>query len=130
MTTNIILGITNQSQCKKCKEILNIHTDITKGIKKITSGNLDIDEFLISTRTNIDGHNQIVDYVNNIDKNSNPLNVYGFIENKLKNVNSKRIMEWIPHSQITILKQIGKGRYGVVYNAIWLNKTNVAVKSF
>src|SRR4051794_37152125 len=133
LTTNIILGITDQSQCKKCKKILDIDTDITKNITKITSGNLNIDEFLVSTRTNINGHKQIVDHVNNIDNidnNSNSLHVYRFIEDKLKNINSKRIMEWIPYTQITDLKKIAAGGFGIIYKAIWLNKTQVAVKRF
>ncbi|GES92270.1 kinase-like domain-containing protein [Rhizophagus clarus] len=44
LTTNIIFGITDQTQCKKCKRISNINIDITN----ISSGNHNIDEFLIS----------------------------------------------------------------------------------
>jgi hypothetical protein len=101
LTTNIIFGITDQTQCKKCKRISNIDIDITN----ISSGNQNIDEFLISTRTNIDNHHQIADCMNYMDKNSDLLSIYSFIERELKNVGSKRTMEWIPYSQITNFKK-------------------------
>ncbi|EXX79168.1 hypothetical protein RirG_008250 [Rhizophagus irregularis DAOM 197198w] len=68
--------------------------------------------------------------MNNSDKNSNPLNVYNFIEHKLINFNYKRTMEWIPYSQINNLEKIAEGGFGIIYKAIWLNKTSVAVKRF
>ncbi|GES92242.1 kinase-like domain-containing protein [Rhizophagus clarus] len=123
LTINIIFGITDQTQCKKCKRISNINIDITN----ISSGNHNIDEFLIFTRTNIDNYDKITSYMNN---SSNPLNVYSFLEHELKNVNSKRMMEWIPYSQINILEEVAKGGFGTISKAIWLNKTPVAVKRF
>ncbi|PKC76235.1 kinase-like protein [Rhizophagus irregularis] len=126
LTTNIIFGIIDQTQCKKCKRISNINIDI----EIISSGNHDIDEFLISTRTNTDNHDKFANYMNNSDKNSNPLNVYNFIEHKLINFNYKRTMEWIPYSQINNLEKIAEGGFGIIYKAIWLNKTSVAVKRF
>jgi DNA-binding phage protein len=125
LTTNIIFGITDQTQCKKCKRVSKIDIDITN----ISSGNQNIDEFLVSTRTNIDNHGKIADYMNNMNKNSDPLNVYSFIEHELKNINSKRIMEWIPYSQIKNSEEIARGGFGVIYKAIWF-KTHVAVKKF
>ncbi|CAG8708056.1 20045_t:CDS:2, partial [Rhizophagus irregularis] len=50
------------------------------------SGNHDIDEFLISTRTNTDCHDKIANYKNTMNKNSDPLSVYSFIERELKKV--------------------------------------------
>ncbi|CAB4442911.1 unnamed protein product [Rhizophagus irregularis] len=126
LTTNIIYGIIDQTQCIKCKGISNINIEFTN----ISSGNHDIDEFLISTRTNTDCHEKIANYKNIMNKNSDPLNVYSFIERELKNVNSKRTMEWIPYSQIKNLEKIAEGGFGIIYKAIWLNKTTVAVKRF
>jgi hypothetical protein len=126
LTTNIIFGITDQTQCKKCKRVSKIDIDITN----ISSGNHNVDEFLISTRTNTDSHEKIANYTNTMNKNSNSLDVYSFIEREIKNVNSKRTMEWIPYSQIKNLGKIAEGGFGVVNKAIWLNKTTVAVKSF
>ncbi|RGB33912.1 kinase-like domain-containing protein [Rhizophagus diaphanus] len=125
LTTNIIFGITDQTQCKKCKRVSKIDIDITN----ITSGNHNIDEFLVSTRTNIDNHGKIADYMNNMNKNSDPLNVYSFIEHELKNTSSKRIMEWIPYSQIKNSEEIARGGFGIIYKATWY-KTHVAVKKF
>jgi hypothetical protein len=128
LTTNIIFGITDQTQCKKCKRISKIDIDID--IMKISSGNHNVDEFLISTRTNTDSHEKIAYYMNTMNKNSNSLDVYNFIEREIKNVNSKRTMEWIPYSQIRNLEKIAEGGFGIIYKAIWLNKTTVAVKRF
>jgi hypothetical protein len=125
LTTNIIFGITDQSQCIKCKRISKINIDI----EKISSGNDDINEFLVSTRTNIDSH-QIANYVNNINKKPELLDIYSFIENELKNINSKKIMELIPYSNITNSEEIDKGGFGTIYKALWLNKTPVAIKKF
>ncbi|UZO06605.1 uncharacterized protein OCT59_026919 [Rhizophagus irregularis] len=49
LTTNIIFGITNQSQCKKCKRVSIIILD-NKKIISINSGNNVLDDFLISIR--------------------------------------------------------------------------------
>ena len=71
MTTNIIFGITNQSQCKKCKRILFIiNIDITN-----TEG-----ENFVSIKINTHNYKQITNYMNNVDKNSNPLDAYQFIK--------------------------------------------------
>ncbi|UZO17071.1 uncharacterized protein OCT59_008433 [Rhizophagus irregularis] len=126
LTTNIIFGITNQTHCKKCKRVSKIDIDLTN----TSSGNQNIDEFLISTRTNTDSYDKIAGYMNNINDNSDPLNVYNFIEREIKNVNSKRTMEWIPYSQISNLEKIAEGGFGIIYKAIWLKKTPVAVKRF
>ncbi|RGB31963.1 hypothetical protein C1646_670527 [Rhizophagus diaphanus] len=52
----------------------------------------------------------------------NPLNVYDFFKEKLcvKSV-SETIIEWIPYSRITNLKEIAKGDFGIIYKAIWLD---------
>ncbi|PKC58017.1 kinase-like protein, partial [Rhizophagus irregularis] len=70
LTTNIIFGYTNQSKCSKCKRIFIIEI----------SGNYIIDKFLYFTNVdNNDKYCEIVNYINNTNKNSNPLNIYSFI---------------------------------------------------
>ncbi|PKC57586.1 kinase-like protein [Rhizophagus irregularis] len=70
LTTNIIFGIAEKSQCKKCKRIstiivhLNDMTNIIKYFLEINAHNYD----------------QIYNYVNNIDENSNLLEIYHFIK--------------------------------------------------
>src|SRR5205823_8043514 len=64
LTTNIIFGFTNQSQCKKCKRVSSI-------ISKIDSGNNVLDDFLVNLR--LDFYNNLklaefTDKVKNIDK--------------------------------------------------------------
>ncbi|CAB5217434.1 unnamed protein product [Rhizophagus irregularis] len=53
LTTNIIFGITNQSQCKKCKRVSFFNIDI--------SGNCIIDEFLFSINIKKNHHHFISD---------------------------------------------------------------------
>jgi hypothetical protein len=118
LRTTIIFGFTNQSQCKKCKRIINI--DI--------AGNYNIDEFLYSTRENINSDYQfIIDYVN-INKNSNPFDVYRHIK-KYDFFSSKRIIKWIPYSQIMNPEKIAEGGYGKIYKAS-INDNIVAIKEF
>ncbi|CAB4421506.1 unnamed protein product [Rhizophagus irregularis] len=123
LTTNIIFGITNQSQCKKCKRITCISIDTSS----INSGNLYIEEFLVSTRLNINNNDQIIDCINNVNKdyeNCNPLDKYSDIKRELKNALSKPIMEWIPYSQITNCEKIAEGGFGIIYKAIWLDASS------
>ncbi|CAB5186428.1 unnamed protein product [Rhizophagus irregularis] len=115
LTTNIIFGYyINQSQCKRCKIIEKIASIDTIVVGNI-SGNSNIDEFFNFTKAN-----QVYDYVNNIDKNSNPLNIYK--NNYLK-------IDWVPYSQITNLVEIAEGGYGKIYKAS-INGNIVAVKEF
>ncbi|GBC09417.1 hypothetical protein RclHR1_08840006 [Rhizophagus clarus] len=99
----------------------------------MVSGNQNIDELLISTRTNIDSHDKIASYMNNINNNSDSLNVYDFVERELKNVISKRTMERIPYSQVKYSEdddKIAEGGFGVIHKALWLNETIIALKTF
>ncbi|UZO24723.1 uncharacterized protein OCT59_017017 [Rhizophagus irregularis] len=127
LTTNVIFGITNQSQCKKCNRLLDITIDTTY----ISSGNKEIDEFLNSARNRIHVINdQIANYMNDIKNTTDPLDVYYFIKNSLEDINSKLLMKWIPYSQITDLEEIAIGGFGIIYKANWLDKTSVAIKKF
>ncbi|GBC20539.2 kinase-like domain-containing protein [Rhizophagus irregularis DAOM 181602=DAOM 197198] len=65
LTTNMIFGYTNQSQCKKCKRISTITIDI----RKIISGNSVLDDFLFSTRSYYQSAiTKFIGKVKNIDK--------------------------------------------------------------
>uniref|UniRef100_U9U2V6 Protein kinase domain-containing protein n=1 Tax=Rhizophagus irregularis (strain DAOM 181602 / DAOM 197198 / MUCL 43194) TaxID=747089 RepID=U9U2V6_RHIID len=115
LTTNIIFGITNKSQCKICERTSEISINID--FDNINSENIDIEKFLISTRSNNKNNSKIADYINN--KNyDNPLDIYNFIENNLKNT---QIMRWIPYSQIKNLEKIAEGGFGIVYKATLLD---------
>jgi hypothetical protein len=123
LTTNIIFGITDQSECKKCKRISFIAIDITD----ISSGNCVIDEFLFSTINNYN-HLLIDNYINTNDASSNPLKVYNFI--RLLYYKSHKI-KWIPYPQIKNLRKIGERGFSTIYKATWSNGVydrDVAVK--
>ncbi|GBB94913.1 hypothetical protein RclHR1_02440007 [Rhizophagus clarus] len=126
LTTNIIFGITDQTQCIKCKRISNINIDITK----MCNGNRNIVEFLISMKADTYSHHKIAYCMN---KDPNPLNIYHFIEHEFKVISSKRTIEWIPYSQIQVEyseeNKIAEGGFGTIYKASWF-KTTVAVKRF
>ena len=119
MTTNIIFGITNQSQCKKCKRLTFIDIDV----KSIESENSDVNGFL-NTITGL--NTQIASYKNKLDENSDLLGVYNFIK---KNKKKYDLIKWIPYSQITNLKKIAEGGFGIVYKAEYDCET-VAIKKF
>ncbi|CAB5181201.1 unnamed protein product [Rhizophagus irregularis] len=125
LTTNIIFGIADQSQCKKCKRVSFINIDTTN----ICSGNFIIEEFLVSTRINNDNYHLIANYMNKKTirgpNEVNEVDVYSFIRNTLRL--SNKVIEWIPYSQITNLKKIAEGGFSIIYKATW-NRTDVAVK--
>ncbi|PKC70179.1 kinase-like protein, partial [Rhizophagus irregularis] len=119
LTTNIIFGIADQSQCKKCKRTSFINIDLTN----ICSGNLIIDEFLDSTR--IANRHLNLDYMNGGTIRS-PIEVYSSVRKSL-HLSIKGIAEWIPYSQIKNLKKIAEGGFSIIYKATW-EGTYVAVK--
>ncbi|GBC18024.2 kinase-like domain-containing protein [Rhizophagus irregularis DAOM 181602=DAOM 197198] len=124
LTTNIIFGITEESQCKKCNRTTTIDTNIPN----IGSGNYDVDEFLYYTRFNTNNYHAISNYINYYNKNQ--VWFYNFIENELVN-NIQPIMELIPYTQIKDFKEIARGGFGIVYKATWLKENKeVAVKKF
>ncbi|EXX64005.1 Sps1p [Rhizophagus irregularis DAOM 197198w] len=109
LITNIIFGITSQSQCKNCKRISFINIDITN----INSENRIVDDFIL-TFTN-----------NNTDSDS-----LKFIRKLYSNV-IKCLIEWIPYSQFKDLRKIGEGGFSIIYKATWsdgIRNTDVALK--
>ncbi|GBB91904.1 hypothetical protein RclHR1_19340003 [Rhizophagus clarus] len=126
LTTNIIFGITDRSQCKNCKKIYTINVI---NIPNLGSGNYYIDEFLYYTRFNTNNYHAITNYINYY-KNKRQARLYNFIKKELVN-NTQPIMEWIPYSQIRNFKKIARGGFGVVYKAtLFENNKDVAVKRF
>ena len=109
LTTNIIVGMTEKSQCRKCKRVSSITIDTTN----INCGDDDINEFLVSLGTD---YNKIINDLNkNVGKNSNPLKIYDSIGSNLIHHYLKQIIKNIPYSQITNLKKIAEGGFGIVY---------------
>ncbi|PKB99137.1 kinase-like protein [Rhizophagus irregularis] len=121
LTTNVIFGVTNQSKCKKCKRVSSIIFDI----EKFRSGNSDLDDFLVNLRLEI--HNQLeitkfTDEIKNIDKYFCPVSLFGSIYREFNRFGKAEIlMEWIPYSQFTDVKEIAKGGFGIIYQATWLD---------
>jgi hypothetical protein len=115
LTTNVIFGLTNQSQCKKCKRVLSIIFDITK----FSINNNDLDDFLSNLRLDIHNNLKITEFTNNIkyiENHFQPNLIYYPIYQDIK-----PSMEWIPYSKITNIKEIAKGGFGIIYQAIWLD---------
>ncbi|EXX50445.1 hypothetical protein RirG_270770 [Rhizophagus irregularis DAOM 197198w] len=124
LTTNIIFGITDQSQCMKCKRILFIIIDITN----MFSGNYIIDEFLASTIFDNNEQHSIADYMNN-NTNIIPFEVYKFIIKHLRTIRLK--IKWIPYSQITNLRKIAEGGFSIVHKTTLVDGSSdrdVAIK--
>ncbi|GBB92092.1 hypothetical protein RclHR1_19600005 [Rhizophagus clarus] len=96
LTTNIIFGMLDQSQCKKCKRISLINID-----RKHIKG-----ESIVSTKFSSNNHYQIVNYVGNIDKTSNSLKEYNHVRNNLL---SKPLIDWISYLLVTNLENNGLG---------------------
>ncbi|PKC06664.1 kinase-like protein [Rhizophagus irregularis] len=99
LTTNIIFGITNQSQCKKCKRVSTIILNNGKMID-INSGHSVLDDFLINIR-----HDQ--------------LNIAKFA-NDLKNINIIYQATWIydlknNNNSIVVLKRFKNLQYAKKY---------------
>ncbi|CAB5197525.1 unnamed protein product [Rhizophagus irregularis] len=116
LTTNIIFGLTYQSQCRKCERI--IHTsDI---LMYTSSGHDDIDEFLHDIHFNKNSDHEIANYMSSINKDFNVLSVYDFIiKTNYGFIWPESTVNWIPFSHIKIINEIAKGGYGIVYKAIW-----------
>jgi hypothetical protein len=115
LTTNVIFGPTNQSQCKKCKRETSIIFDITK----ISSGNSDLDYFLSNLRLDIYNNLKITEFadkIKNIDKYFHPYDICNPIYQDIK-----LSIKWIPYSQFTNIKEMAIGRFGIIYQATWLD---------
>ncbi|PKY28423.1 kinase-like protein [Rhizophagus irregularis] len=118
LTTNIIFGITNQSQCKKCKRVSFIIFD--------NSGNSYLDDVLANSRRVI--YNQLnlteyTDWILYIDNYFVPYESFHSIYERFYHSSDKAeiLMEWIPYSQFTNVKEIARGGFGIIYLSTWLD---------
>ncbi|UZO14416.1 uncharacterized protein OCT59_005873 [Rhizophagus irregularis] len=120
LTTNVIFGVTNQSKCKKCKRVSSIIFDI----EKFRSGNSDLDDFLVNLRLEIHNRLEITTFtekIKNIDSYFNPNTLFSSIYGIFNDIKAEILMEWIPYSQFTNVKEIAKGGFGIIYQATWLD---------
>ncbi|PKY27669.1 kinase-like protein [Rhizophagus irregularis] len=122
LTTNIIFGFIEQSQCKKCKRIIAVNAINI-------SGNNSVDQFLQLTNINFIVNNQFADYINNINGDYSPLNIYNNIKSNINYLSSKLKIEWVSYSKITNLEKIAEGGYGKIYKASIRGKI-IAIKEF
>ncbi|GBB98690.1 hypothetical protein RclHR1_00330017 [Rhizophagus clarus] len=114
LTTNVIFGPTIQSQCKKCKRTTPIIFDIAK----ISIGNKDLDVFLSELRLDIHNNLKITEFISKIkDTIDNYFLPYSICDSIYQDVRIQ--MEWIPFSQFTNVKEITKGGFSIIYQAIW-----------
>jgi hypothetical protein len=115
LMTNIIFGIANQSQCKKCKRVSTIIFDITK-IIIINSGNSVLDDFLVSIRSYQSEITKFTDIIKNIDKYFVPSEIF-----RIFNEHARMLIKYIPYSRFTNVKKIAKGGFSIIYQATWLD---------
>ncbi|CAB4410626.1 unnamed protein product [Rhizophagus irregularis] len=121
LTTNILFGPTDQSQCKKCKRIsLIVNSSEYSGLDDFILNNI-IHDNLYNLEMN-----KFKGIVKNIDK-------YFILYDILKSIFSIKFkkgksrigsIRWISFSQFTDVKEIAKGGYGIIYKATWSNKNN------
>jgi hypothetical protein len=119
LTTNIIFGFINQSQCKKCERISFITFDKTN----ISSGNSCLDDFLFSSRYSNLKLPEFAEKIKNIDKYFLPISICDSIYQNYRYscTKTENLLEWIPYSQFTNVIEIARGGFGIIYQATWLN---------
>ena len=109
-----IFGFSDKSQCKKCKRILSTTIDVTS----ISSGNSDLDDFLFDP--NFFNSLQLEETISK-KFDDDPMEIYKFIGCKYKEYYPEPKIEWIPSSQITNMKKIAIGGFGIIYQATWID---------
>ena len=84
---------------------------ITIDIANVNCGNDDINKFLVLIGTD---YNKVINYyyLNSIDKDFNPLEIYCSIGSKLIHHYLKQIINNVHISQITNLKKMAEGGFG------------------
>jgi hypothetical protein len=89
---------------------------ITIDVTSISSGNSDLDDFLFEPE-----FFKSLQLDETIFKKfgDDPIEIYKFIEHKYMKYYPKPKMEWIPSSQITNMKKIAIGGFGIIYRASW-----------
>ncbi|CAB5213940.1 unnamed protein product [Rhizophagus irregularis] len=117
LTTNILFGPTDQSQCKKCKRISPINSDF--------DGFLFNNNILTCDNLYYLKLAEIENIVKNIDKYfiSSSILQSIFKEKKQAKQNDK----WIPYSQFKDVIEITRGGYGIIYKATWSSKNETVI---
>ncbi|RIA91105.1 hypothetical protein C1645_132754 [Glomus cerebriforme] len=124
LTTNVIFGFTEKSQCKKCERIIFIDNT------NISTGNSCLDDFLfnlsfIIENLKIDEFTDKTKNFGNYFKPDKIDEIISFIYPKYKK--PENIMKWIPYSQFRNVKKIAEGGFGIIYQATWSNGINRTV---
>uniref|UniRef100_U9T1A4 Protein kinase domain-containing protein n=1 Tax=Rhizophagus irregularis (strain DAOM 181602 / DAOM 197198 / MUCL 43194) TaxID=747089 RepID=U9T1A4_RHIID len=105
--------------------MLFLALQINHNVKSVKeSGNSDLDDFFVNLRLEI--HNRLeitkfTDEIKNIDKYYTPEFLFNTIYSTFRNNKAEILMEWIPYSQFTNVKEIAKGGFGIIYQATWLD---------
>ncbi|CAB4431018.1 unnamed protein product [Rhizophagus irregularis] len=113
LTTNIIFGLTGQTQCRKCKRIsLIIYSNVDRDLVIFLLNDIIYENYL--------DFDYIAKIVNSIDKYLEPNTLLHSIFKK-KIVKNDNIMTfgWIPYSQFKNIEEKTKGGYGIIYKANW-----------
>jgi hypothetical protein len=124
LTTNIIFGLTSQSQCKKCKRISRIinSNECSDGLDDFFLNNIIYDNL---NNLNID---EFANIIKNVDKYFISFDILNSIFEKKSNIEP---IKWIPYSQFIDIKEMTKGGFGIIYKATWLsNNETVILKRF
>ncbi|RIA87231.1 hypothetical protein C1645_298228 [Glomus cerebriforme] len=115
LTTNVIFGLIDQSQCKKCRRVTLIDST------NLSSGNSDLDKLIHNLRFDIKNLkiDEFADKIKNLGNYFKPDEIISFIYQNLRKL--EIIMEWIPYYQFTNVKKIAEGGFSNIYRAIWLD---------
>ena len=58
------------------------------------------------------------------------MEIYDIMRQKYNKIQPEPMMEWIPYSQITNMKQIAEGGFGIIYQATWLDGSLIYKKYY
>src|SRR6266496_6715957 len=102
-----MLRYTNQSQCKNAKDYHQLFLILhSVGIVFLMIF------FLVNSRIDIYNNLKIVEFTNKVNKYFCP---YGILNNIYQNgEHYNKLMEWIPYSQFTNVKEIARGGLGII----------------
>ncbi|PKY31247.1 kinase-like protein [Rhizophagus irregularis] len=119
LTTNIIIGLTGQTHCKKCKRISLIIDNVV---------DRDLNDILFNNNIYDIYENLCLDFVKPIGEYFEPS---ALLYSIFKKVNMAIPIRQIPYSQFKDVKEMTKGGYGIIYKATWLsNNKTVILKRF
>ncbi|PKC16455.1 kinase-like protein [Rhizophagus irregularis] len=117
LTTNILFGPTDQSQCKKCKRISLINSGFDDFI--FNNNFITYDDFYYLKLAEFEN------IVKKINEYFVPYDILEFIIKKKKQ--PKQNNKWIPYSQFKDVKEMTKGGYGIIYKATWSSKNKTVI---